>query len=104
MQQLKVLCDHLSAENFYAREIGARTVEAGDEATRDRVGTNQKNDRDRLGRRLERMRSWCGAACDDHRQLTVDQFGGQRRESIVMILRPAIFDCYVPALDIAGVG
>ena len=41
------------------------------------------------------------AARDDHGHLTADQIGGQRRQSIVLTLRPTIFDRHVLAFDIA---
>ena len=40
---------------------------------------------------------------DDHGDLSANQFGRQRRQSIDLILGPAVFDRYVLALDIAGV-
>src|SRR5262245_25262798 len=39
---------------------------------------------------------------DNHGHLAVNEIGQQRRKSIVLILRPAAFDRYVLALDIAG--
>src|SRR3989442_780903 len=42
------------------------------------------------------------AAGDDHGHLTTNQVGGQRWQSIVIDIRPAIFDLYVLVLDIAG--
>jgi hypothetical protein len=37
-----------------------------------------------------------------HGHLATNQIGGQRRQSIVVSLRPAVFDRHVPTLDIAG--
>src|SRR5262249_22931021 len=39
----------------------------------------------------------------DHGDLSANQFGRQRRQSIDLIVSPAIFDCYVLTLDIAGI-
>ena len=36
---------------------------------------------------------------DDHGHPPADQFGRQRRQPIVLIVRPAVFDRDVPALD-----
>src|SRR5262249_53234978 len=43
------------------------------------------------------------SGCDDHGDLSTNQFGRQRRQPIVLALRPAVFDHDVLALDIAGV-
>jgi hypothetical protein len=81
VHQLKVFCDHLTGENSDAREIAARTVEARNEATRDWVGANQKNDWDRLCRRLERMRSWCATPNNDNGHLTANQSRRDERQN-----------------------
>ena len=39
---------------------------------------------------------------DDHGHLAADQIGRQRRQPVVLALRPAIFDRDVAALDVAG--
>src|SRR6516162_6495154 len=39
----------------------------------------------------------------DHGDLSTNQFGRQLRQSIELILGPAVFDCHVLALDIAGI-
>ena len=38
----------------------------------------------------------------DHGDLPANQFGRQRRQPIDLILRPAVFDRHILALDIAG--
>src|SRR5262245_13536240 len=43
-----------------------------------------------------------GAARDDSRYLSMNEFGCQRRQPTVMSFRPAVFDRHVPARDIAG--
>ena len=43
------------------------------------------------------------AGRDDHGDLSANQIGCQRRQSIELILGPAVFDRHVLALDIAGV-
>ena len=39
---------------------------------------------------------------DDHRHLTADQIGRQRRKPLDLALRPSEFDRHVAAFDIAG--
>ena len=62
-----------------------------------------EDDGDRRGCRLGRERRSGTAGRDDHGDLSANQFGRQRRQSIDLILRPAVFDRHVLALDIAGV-
>ena len=48
----------------------------------------------------------CRRACrrrGDHVDLAADEIGGQRRQPIVVVLCPAVFDRDVLALDVAGV-
>ena len=85
----------------HAREVAAWPVQAGDKSKLDRVAAGQEDDRNRRGRRLGRQRRR-SAARGNHGHLTTNQIGRQRRQSIVLALRPAIFDRHVPALDIAG--
>jgi hypothetical protein len=42
-------------------------------------------------------------ARDDHGDPSANQIGRQRRQPVVLTLRPAVFDRYGLALDIAGV-
>ena len=67
------------------------------------TGSNRyrEDDRNRCGRRLcgQRRRS---AIRDDHGHLAAHQIGRQRRQSIVLAVRPAVFDRDVLALDITG--
>ena len=78
----------------------ARPVEAGDEPNFDRVVGGEEDDWDRSGRRFGWLRG--RAICCHHGDLTADQIGCQCRQSIIMTLRPAIFDGDVAAFDIAG--
>jgi hypothetical protein len=43
-----------------------------------------------------------GAARYDHGYAAADEFGCKRRQPINLVLRPAVFDCDILALDIAG--
>ena len=62
---------------------------------------DREDDRNRRGRRLGRQRR-CAAGRGNHGHLTANQIGRQCRQSIVLTLRPAIFDRHVAAFDIAG--
>src|SRR5947209_2017287 len=101
MQQSKFLCPKLSDDKRDTGDIAARPVETGDEAELNRVAAAYEDDRDRRSRRLgydcrgKVMRS-------DHRHLTAYQIGCEVGQSVVLVLRPAILDRHILALDVAG--
>jgi hypothetical protein len=68
----------------------------------DRVFGDTEDDGERRGCRLGRKRCNTGAR-DDHGDPSANQFGRQLRQPVVLTLRPAVFDRYGLALDIAGV-
>jgi hypothetical protein len=84
-----------------AREIAARLGEAGDKPRRDRIIAGGEHDRNAGGRRFC-CQHWCGAVRGNHIHLATDQVSYQRRKSIILALRPAVFDPHVLAFDIAG--
>ena len=84
-------------------QVAARPGEAGDETKPDRVFADGEDDGDRRGCRLGRQRRIGTSGRGDHGDLSANQFGRQRRQSIDLILGPAVFDRHVLALDIAGV-
>lgn len=43
------------------------------------------------------------AGSGDHRDLTLDQIRRQRRQAVVLVLRPPIFDRHVAAIHVTGV-
>ena len=67
-----------------------------------RVARCHKDDRYSRGRGLRSERRGSARDRDNHGHLAVNEIGQQRWKSIVLILRPAVFDRYVLALDIAG--
>src|SRR5262249_21106431 len=74
--------------------------QAGDEAGCDRVAGGEKDDR--YGRR-RRLGHWRGRGVrGDHAHLSAKEIGGQRRQTLVATLGPAVFDPYITALYIAG--
>jgi hypothetical protein len=81
--------------------FATRLVEAGYEARLDRVDAEEEDDRNCRGRRLggECRRRAVG---DNHGHLPTNQFGREIRQSIVLALRPTVFDGDVLAFDIAG--
>jgi hypothetical protein len=92
----------LDGQTSHARDVIARPVQARDKSERDRVGADPEDDRNCAGcclcgecRRTSIDRGY-------HRYLAANEIGGQLRQSIVLAIRPPIFDTHVPSLDIAG--
>ena len=102
-QEFQPLCHQLATEKIDPRQVAARPGEAGDKTEPDRVFGDDEDDGDRRGCRLGRERRSGASGRGDHGDLSANQFGRQRRQSIDLILGPAVFDRHVLALDIAGV-
>jgi hypothetical protein len=98
----KPLCGELHAEDGDTGDVAAGAAKAGDEAERDRVAPCHKDDRYGRGRGLRSECRRSARDCDNHGHFAANEIGQQRWKSIVLILRPAVFDSYVLALDIAG--
>jgi hypothetical protein len=67
-----------------------------------RVFVDDEDDRDRRGCRLGREHRGRGDG-GDHGGPSANKFGRQRRQSIHLILGPAVFERHILALDITGV-
>src|SRR5262249_21874791 len=100
-QQLQPLCQQLPEEQSYSGHIPARPAEAGDQTIFDRVTARREDDRNcgrrRFGREYRGKRT-----CEHHSHLTANQIGRKLWQSIVLILRPTLFDRHVLALDKSG--
>jgi hypothetical protein len=100
MQQLQPLGQQLHIQRGYTGEIAARTIEAGDQPQLDRVERGGEDDRNSLRRRL------CSIGRElvrgDHRHLPAHQVGRQRRQPLVMLVGPAVFQRDVAPLHIPG--
>jgi hypothetical protein len=68
----------------------------------DRVVADVEDDGDRRRCRFGRQRRSRTSGCDDHGDLSANQFSRQRRQSIELIFGPAMFNRYVFALVKAG--
>src|SRR5262249_55543203 len=68
----------------------------------DRIGRYLEDDRNRRGRCLGRQCRRSATRRGNHGYLTTDEIGRQWPQSIVLAVRPAIFDRHVAAFDIAG--
>ena len=103
VQQLQPLRPQLRAQVAHARDVATRMVEAGDETQIDRVTGAEKDDRNSRGRLLCRQCPSSATEYGDHGHLSANQLVRQRQQSIVLPLRPPVFDRHVAALDVAGV-
>jgi hypothetical protein len=102
MQQFQPLGRYLHVQGDHARNVAARSAEAGDKTSVDRVGTEVEHDWNSGGCRPCRQRRRGTTSRDNHAHLTTNQFGRQCRQSIVSALRPPIFDGQVPAIHISS--
>jgi hypothetical protein len=103
VQRLQPLRPHLNAQRGHARNVAARPVQAGDKSSFDRVDPCLEDDGNRRSRRLGRV--CCSHAArrgDDGHAAAADRIGRQFRQPIEIILRKAVFDRHIPALDVAG--
>ena len=73
----------------------------GDKPNLDRVAPYREDNRNGCSSRFSRHCRRSSAGGRNHVHLTVNQFGRQSRQSIVMTFRPAIFDRHILALDIS---
>src|SRR5262245_4652107 len=101
VQQLKLLRHQEGVEIAYPCDVPAWSIEAGDKPKLYGIGPSLEHDRNCRGRSLG---SECGrgAGPGDHSDPPADKISGQGRQSIVMFLRPAVFDRDILPLDITG--
>src|SRR5262249_4047230 len=100
-QELEPFRRKLSREKINTCQVAARPGETGDKAEPDRVITDGENDGDR---RACRLGGECGRRAfgrNNHGDLPANEFAGQRWQPVILTFRPAVFDRYVLALDIA---
>src|SRR5437016_8038712 len=87
---------------MYPGQIGIRATQTADESGVHRISAVDEYNRNRGCRGLGRKcRAW-PAGGDDHRNPAANELGGHLRQPIIAISTPLIFDCDVPALDIAA--
>jgi hypothetical protein len=74
-------------------------VQTVDEAKPHRITTKPNHNWNRLGHRSCCQRRSCAAGRDNHIHLTANQIGRQCRQSVILAVRPAKFDCHIAAPD-----
>src|SRR5262245_19698679 len=101
MQQLQPLWSDFYTQAGSAGDIAARPVKACHQAELHRIEAGGEHNGNC------RRRCPCGqhrnAICCDRVDLTADQLGRQRWQTIVLTLRPPILDCDVLSFNVAGV-
>src|SRR6202451_796672 len=86
-------------QEAYACDVAIRPVEAGYYTSFDRIRAHDEDYRNGRCCRFGRERRRKPACGGDDGNLAANQIGGQRRQPIVLSVRPAVFERYVPALD-----
>src|SRR5262245_3776792 len=104
VQQFQSLRLEFLPQRGHARDVAARSVQAGDQAELHRITPGREDDRDRRGCALCRDCSEHLTGRGNHCHLSTDQVRSQSRQPVVLLLCPAIFDRDVSAFDIAGFG
>jgi hypothetical protein len=93
---------YLNAQTGYAGDIAARPIQAGDKARRNWVIADEEHNRNgRACRLCSKCRRHAARGNNDDR-LATNKIGGQRRQSIILTLRPAEFDGDIAAFGITG--
>src|SRR5262249_61072119 len=85
-----------------ACDIASRSAKALDQPRFDRIAAICENDRNCRGRSLSRGRYFGPTERKNDRDAAAKQLVGQGRQSIVVTVRPALLNCDVATLDVAG--
>src|SRR5262249_12813364 len=100
-QELEAVGRQLGREKTDTGQVAGWPREARNETDADRVITGHEDNGD--GRRCRFDREYGRrSGRSDHGNLAANEIGGQFRQSINLILGPAVYDCHVLALDVAA--
>jgi len=102
MQQLQSLCFHGDGEQTNPRGIAAWTVKRRHGTGFHGVLPHDEHDRNRRSRGLGGCCRGTSPDQNDHSYTAIHQLDRLFRKAIVLSLRPAVFDCNVATLDVAG--
>jgi hypothetical protein len=100
VQERELLRGHVDPEKARPGDIPAGPVEARHDAGPDWVSAIDEDDGNGCRRSFGRKRRGIGVS-NDQQDLATNQIGRQRRQSIILLFRPAVFDHQIPALDVA---
>ena len=101
VQQRELLRRQINSEKACSGDVPARPVEARHDAGPDRVPAIDEDDGNGCRRRFGGKRRCIGVS-NDYEDPAANQIIRQYRQSIILLLRPAVFDHQIAALDIAG--
>jgi hypothetical protein len=101
MQQFRQLRSYLHVQLGHARDIAARSVEAGHKTEPDRVGGRFEDNGNDRGCGFSCEGCWRAGRCD-HADPSAYQIGCHFRQSVVVPLRPPDLDLDVLVRDVAG--
>src|SRR5262249_20557291 len=102
-QQFKTLRGQHTCERGDPGQITARPVKASDEVLCDRIAAHEEDNWNGGGRRLRRV-CRVNPGRYNHCDSALNQIGGERGQSIIVTVRPAVFDGYIAPLVIPGFG
>src|SRR5439155_16939460 len=102
VQEPEPLGGELVAHGVDTGDVAARSIQASDKAKLDWVQAEAEDNRNRLGCRLGRECHGRAARRSNDSHTAADEIGHQFRNSRKVVLCPAVFDCDVLTLDVAG--
>ena len=102
MHQFETFGGHRGLQGGKASDIAARMIEALHEANLDRIGSERKDDRNGLRRRLGGNRRLGRVRYDDDVDVAPHQIGGQSLYIFHVACRETVFNDYVAAFGVAG--
>jgi hypothetical protein len=103
-QELKPLRTELPIEQTHPGHIPAGPGEARDQAGRDRIGAAREDNRNACSGGLGGDRRGRTAGRGYHCHMATNQIGRQHWQTIVLIVRPSVFNRKVLPLDVASFG
>ena len=101
MEQLQPLRHQISVQQTYACQVTTRPAKAGDQPERDWIAPHLENNGYSRGRRFGRECRRSGDR-DNYCHLTTNEIRCHFGQSVILALRPAVFDRHIPAFNITG--
>src|SRR6516165_7310250 len=102
VQCFELLCPHAAEYGAYACRVAARSIDACDEAKVDWVAGDREDDGNGCACRLGGERSDGATDGDNDSRLAASQLRCERRQSIVLLVRPREVAHHVTAFDVTG--
>ena len=100
MQQPQSFGRQITGRKHHAGNIAARPAETGDQAGSNRINAGYGDDRNGGGCRLGCLRRY--SVGNDYGDWTANQIGRQRRQTVMVIVGPAILNRHILSFDESG--